>query len=294
MLSKLVLLILVLGAPAAFAQTAEFSPPPMVPVAPPPAPDPGSVLIPPPTPPPVVPQTAQPGTPPPPNSLPPPGYVPGQPGAGYPYSPYGTPQPNRDQKPPLEWGLMLSESLFGMLTSAGVTLIPYFLLLRSMVVPQTGQVLLIGDPTVSAVIFVLIFELAIPLAVSQTEISLANGSRYYMSDTWPAALAGLAAEGAVLGLFFLTTGHPPSQPEVTPMQGGNEILLLVGSIAFVPLVQMAVINFFKSPRIGRVAAITREKDGKFAFGMPTIAPLVGQTRVGLAVGAQAQFINIRF
>ena len=292
MISKRVLLILVLGAPAAFAQTAEFSPPPMVPVAPPPAPapDPGSVLIPPPTPPPVVPQTAQPGTPPPPNSLPPPGYVPGQSGSGYPYSPYGTPQPNRDQKPPLEWGLMLSESLFGMLTSAGITLIPYFLLLRPMVVSQGGS--LIGDNTVSTVIFILIFA-AVPLAISQTQISLANGSRYYFSESWPAALAGLAAEAAVLGLFFAIPGSPTTV-QSPPMFGKSEGLLLVGSIVFVPLVQMAVINFFKSPRIGRVAAITREKDGKFAFGMPTIAPLVGQTRVGLAVGAQAQFINIRF
>jgi hypothetical protein len=228
--------------------------------------------------------------------VPPPGYVPGQPNTGYPYSPYGAPQPLADEKPPLEWGLMLSESLFGMLTSAGVSLIPYFLLLRPMVVESGGGIAVIGDATVSAVIFTLIF-CAVPLAVSQTQISLANGSRYYFSESWPAALAGLAAEGAVLGLFFAIKG--PATARLTPMQGGNELLLLIGSIGIVPLVQMAVINLTKSlrapkPLVASAFLAPDAKKGTFSVRMPSVAPLIGQTRVGLAVGMSAQLINVRF
>ena len=117
------------------------------------------------------------------------GYVPGQAArSGYPYSPYG--QPKSQEKPGPEIGLMVSESLFGALTAAGVTILPYFLLFAN------GATF--GDETISSVIFVLIFG-AMPLAVAQTEVSLANGSRFYQTDTWPAALAGLGGMAAVLG-----------------------------------------------------------------------------------------------
>ena len=46
--------------------------------------------------------------------------------SGYQYSPYG--QPKSQEKPGPEIGLMVSESLFGALTAAGVTVLPYFLL----------------------------------------------------------------------------------------------------------------------------------------------------------------------
>ncbi len=277
-MSKLVLILSLVTSALAVGQTTpplEFSPPPMVPVGPPPAPapEPGTSLV-------------DPGTPPPPSALPPPGYVPGQQqGTNYPYSPYGTPRlPN--EKPPLEWGYMVSESLFGMLTSAGITLLPYFLLLRPMVMGQS----VLGDPTIDTTIFILLLS-AVPLAVSQTQLALANGSRYYFSEAWPAALAGLAAQAAVLSIFFLLP-RQAGYPDTTLMSGKNEIFLLVGSVAFVPLVQMLVINLTKSSRAARLGALTRDEKGKFALGMPAVGPLVAQTRLGMSVGVQASLINV--
>lgn len=276
-MSKLVLILSLALSAAALAQTpaTDFSPPPMVPVQPPPtpAPEPGTGLV-------------DPGTPPPPSTIPPPGYVPGQgQGTNYPYSPYGTPRQQQNEKPPLEWGLMISESLFGILTSAGVSLIPYFLLLR----PMVNQGAVLGDATVSTVVFILIFS-AVPLAVSQTQLSLANGSRHYFSEAWPAALAGLGAQAAVLGMFFLLP-RQAGFPSTTEMSGRNELFLLIGSIAIVPLVQMAVINLTKSSRVGRLGAVSRDEKGKFALGLPAVAPLVAQTRQGMSVGVQASLIN---
>lgn len=291
---KLVFLLSFVAGSAALAQSettpppADFSPPPLVPVQPPPVPaaEPGAQLVDPA------------GTPPPPSAVPPPGYVPGQPQTNYPYSPYGTPRnPLVPEQPPVEWGLWLSESLFGMLTSSAVALIPYFLLLRPMVVEGAT---LGNDAAASTAVFVLIFA-ALPMAVSQTQLSIANGSRYYSSDTWPAALAGLGAQAAVLGLFFAipravgsNCGGAASPTPCTEMFGRNEIFLLVGSIAFVPLVQMAVINLTKSPRMGRMAAVSRDEKGKVALGLPVVAPIIGQTKAGLSVGVQASLLNVTF
>ena len=143
---KSLLIVVVLVPMVGLAQTAtEFSPPPMVPAAPPPMPAPEPT------------NAQQPGTPPPPSMVPGPGYVPGQqPKSAYPYSPYG--QPKAQEKPGPEVGLMVSEALFGSLTAAGVTVLPYFLLFAN------GS---IGDPTLSSIIFCLIFGAA-PLAVAQT------------------------------------------------------------------------------------------------------------------------------
>ncbi len=286
---KLVLLSFLMFSGAVLAQETpaavpadDFSPPPMVPVGPPPmpAPEPSSALV-------------KPGTPSPPSTMPPPpAYMPQQQGSQYPYSPYGTPRARLDDKPPVEWGLMISESLFGMLTSAGVALIPYFLLLR----PMVNENAVLGDPAVSTVIFVVIFS-ALPLAVSQTQLSLANGSRYYHSDMWPAALAGLGAQAAVLGLFFAFSRAPNAGvngmlgQHQTAMSGRNEIFLLIGSIGIVPLVQMAVINLTKSPRMGQFGAVSRDREGRFALGMPALSPLVAQTRLGMSVGVQASLLN---
>src|SRR5690242_1926474 len=100
--------------------TTDFPPPPLVPA---PTTAPAAVPPPPPMPPPEAPppQAQNPGTPPPPQ------LVPNHP------SPYGAPRPLQDEKAPVEYGLMISESLFGMLTSAGVSLLPYFLLLSNFV-----------------------------------------------------------------------------------------------------------------------------------------------------------------
>jgi hypothetical protein len=285
-MSKLVVILSLSFSAAALAQTppTDFSPPPMVPVGPPPtpAPEPGSSLT-------------DPGTPPPPSMIPPPGYVPGQrQGTNYPYSPYGTPRQQSNEKPPVEWGYMVSESLFGMLTSAGITLLPYFLLLRPMVEPGSSNIL--GDPAVDTTIFMLIFA-AVPLAVMQTQVSLANGSRHYISESWPAALAGLGAQAAVLGIFLALPAPPAVARSGTLMSGKGgapEIFLLVGSVAIVPLVQMAVINLTKSPRMAQMGAVTRDAKGKVALGLPTIAPMVAETRKGLSVGVQASLISFNW
>jgi hypothetical protein len=203
----------------------------MVPVPPPPpmpAADPGA--------------SVQPGTPPPP-STPGPSYVPGaQPSQpGYQYSPYG--QPQSKEKPGPEIGLMVSESLFGMLTAAGITVLPYFLLFG-------GNGALSGDSTLStlsSIIFILIFSAA-PLAVAQTEVGLANGSRYWFTETWPAAIAGLVGEAGVLGLFYATGWLPTAQANGGVPNGGSLPLLLIGAIGVVPLIQMGVINLFKQPK----------------------------------------------
>ncbi|MBX7099448.1 MAG: hypothetical protein K1X89_17165, partial [Myxococcaceae bacterium] len=217
---------------------------------------------------------------------PPPSYLPPSP-SGYPYSPYGAPMQPANQNPPLEWGLMISETLFGMLTSAGVTLIPYFLLFR------TGQTL--GDPTISSVIFILVFS-AVPLAVSQTQTSLANGSRYYSTETWPAALTGLAAQAAVLGLYYATGWLPQSSTSGgVPTRSGSEALLLIGSVAIVPLAEMAIINLTKSPKVGRYGALMgyRPREG-FGLGVPTVSPTVADTKVGRVVGLNVPIFGLSF
>lgn len=252
---KPVLLTLVLVASGAWAQTTtpDFSPPPMVPASPPPMPPPDPST------------TQSPGTPPPPAMVPPSSYVPGQTAkSAYPYSPYG--QPKSQEKPGPEIGLMVSESLFGALTAAGVTILPYFLLFAG------GNTL--GDPTVSSVIFILIFG-AMPLAVAQTEVSLANGSRFYQTDTWPAALTGLAGMAGVLGIYYATGWLPTAQASGGVPNGGSTAWLMIGSIAIVPLLQMAVINLFKTPKPGMMLTFGDPvKRNGVAFASPTLSPVV--------------------
>lgn len=276
---------LMFSAAPAPAQATEFTPPPMVPAGstatpPPPAADPAG---PPPMPPPEP--TVRPGTP------PPPALTPSSPST---VSPYGNPKA-ADEKPPVEYGLMVSESLFGMLTAAGVSLLPYFLLLRDFVEGRGGGIF--GDnATVGTIIYVILFA-AIPLSVAQTEVSIANGSRWYYSETWPAALIGLGTEGAVLGLAYLTRGSSLS------VQGpiANPYVLLIGTIGVVPLVQMAMINLFKSPRFGKAGggggggALLNYKEGHgMTVGIPSLSPVFNAGRVGELSGAQFSLLSGRF
>jgi hypothetical protein len=264
---KHLLIIVFLASGFAMAQgPVELSPPPLVP-APPPMPPP-------------EPLTSQgPGTPPPPSLVPDRNALPGQqPGrTGYPYSPYG--QPKAMEKPSPEYGLMVSESLFGALTAAGVTVLPYFLLFGG------GAGGLFGDETISSVIFVLIFSAA-PLAVAQTQVSLANGSRFYQSETWPAALAGLVGMAGVMGIYAATGWLPNGTTVGGVPSGGSAVWLFVGSIGIVPLLQMAVINIFKTPRFGTMLTVGDPvKRQGVAFAPPSIAPVLNPSSGGLA-GAQ--------
>jgi hypothetical protein len=218
--------------------------------------------------------------------------------SGYPYAgqqgspllPPATPQAEPDP----EVGLMVTESLFGMLTAAGVTLLPYYLLVKPFIF--TGG--LGSDPTAATVVFCLVFS-TVPLAVSQAQLSLANGSRYYYSESWPSALAGLAAQGLVLGVFFLTGGLPEGQcmaGTVCTTGMGNELVLLVGSIAFTPLVQMAVINLTKSLRATpRATSGLFIYDGKeWAFGVPSPVAVPTRTPDGYQVGFRLPLLAGRF
>lgn len=275
--------VVMLCASAALAQSTSvtpLTPPPMVPSSPPPTPPPE---------PSAPPATLTPGpvsgTPPPPSMVPPNTYVPGGATSGYQYSPYG--QPRLAEKPGPEIGLMVSEGLFGMLTAAGVVVLPYFLLFG-------GMGVLSNDPTVSSVIFIAIFS-AVPLAVAQTQVSLANGSRHYFSEMWPAALLGLAGQAAVLGLFYATGWLPSGQAGGggVPSAGGSVPLLFIGAIGVVPLMQMALINLVKQPKMKFAGLNYRPGEG-LALGLPMPAPLLAQTTQGLSLGVQMPFINMQF
>lgn len=264
-------LVVVTG--TSFAQTEPgWTPPPMVPANQPPTPP---LETPPNNQPPPMPPANQPGTPPPPATVPPVGYQPG-------YSPYG--QPPAPAKPGPEIGLMVSESLFGMLTAGGITVLPYFLLFANGV---------FYDQTVSSIMLILIFS-AVPLAVAQTQVSLANGSKYYAAEMWPAALAGLAAQAGVLALFYATGWLPTPQVSGGAPTGGSVPLLLIGSIVAVPLIQMAVLNLTKSPRFKPYALGSDKPGHRISLGMPTPAPIVAETRQGLSVGVNLSLLNGTF
>lgn len=263
-----VVLVPLVGLAQTVAPTPDFSPPPMVPAAPPPMP-------------PAEPTPTQPGTPPPPG----PAYVPGQQGkSAYPYSPYG--QPRAQEKPGPEVGLMVSESLFGSLTAAGVTVLPYFLLFGN------GQ---LGDPTLSSIIFCLIFGAA-PLAVAQTQVSLANGSRHYQTEMWIPALVGLAGEAGVLGIFYATGWLPTSQASGGVPNGGSVAWLMIGAIGIVPLMQMAAINLFKQPKAGQAFGVIGDpvKGIGVAFAPPTAAPILAPSASGTTMGVQLSFLRGNF
>jgi hypothetical protein len=198
--------------------------------------------------------------------------TPGQPPGALPspFSPAPFPKPDGP-----EYGLMVTESLFGVVTAAGVALIPYFLL---KLVP--GALVGVDDPTLEALLLVLTFS-GVPLAVSQTEQSIAQGSRYYDVEGWPAPLGGLLTEAAVLGLYFWARSQPGADA------GATEILLLGGTVAAVPLVEMGMINFFKVPRSQLPpphSLFTADASG-VRVGLPAPQPFASMAygRVGLGI-----------
>ncbi len=247
-------------------------------------PPPPLVQVPPPTPP-SEPSSGQfQGTPPPPSMVPGPGYAPGQQGkSGYSYSPYG--QPRSQEKPGPEVGLMVSESLFGALTAAGVTVLPYFLLFAN------GT---LADPTVSSIIFCVIFGAA-PLAVAQTQTSLANGSRHYQSEMWIPALTGLAGQALVLGIFYATGWLPTPQFSGAAPQSGSVAWLMIGSIGLVPVLQMVAINLFKQPKFPAYMTLGDPNRGMgIAFAPPVAAPIFSLGTRNSSLGVQLSFLRGNF
>jgi hypothetical protein len=300
-MSRLLIIALCLAGSTALAQAgSDLPPPPLVPASPPPTPsaEPGV--------PPIAPATAapnpygNPGTPPPPSTAPgypptyqpSPTYVPGQrPGqSGYQYSPYG--QPMNKQPPGPEIGLMVTESLFGMLTAAGVTILPYLLF------SLTG--ILDGDPTLSAVLLMATVAIA-PLSVAQTQTGIANGSNYYHIDSWIPLLTGLAGEGLVVLTYYAARGGtlaPPqtfNTPTGVPENQAPIYWLLIGSAAVVPILQMVAINLFKQPKFKAYAEddnANHEKKALATLGLPKPMPVLTQTATGNpSVGLGISLLN---
>ncbi|HEY8206742.1 MAG TPA: hypothetical protein VIG99_04625, partial [Myxococcaceae bacterium] len=184
-----------------------------------------------------------------------------------------------------EYGLMITESLFGIVTAAGVCLIPYFLL---RIVP--GAFGGTDDPTLQALILILTFS-GVPLAVSQTEQSIAQGSRYYDVEGWPAPLGGLLAEAAVLGLYFWARSQPGADA------GATEVMLLAGTVGVVPLVEMGMINLFKVPRsqIPAPRAIFTSDASGVKLGLPAPRPFASVGAGGrMGLGVQVPILSGRF
>lgn len=211
----------------------------------------------------------------------PPGGVPqtGESGAlapGY-VSPFG---PTQQGAPGLEIGLMLTESLFGILTAAGVALLPYFILLKSGQIPREVEGL-----------FLILTFASVPLAVSQTELSIAAGSRYYDVDSWPAQLGGLLMQAVVLGAYFYAQQQP------TTDAGMNEILLLTGTVAAVPLAEMAMINVFKFPRRSMPppspSLLTAGPDG-VRLGLPVPQPFASRAGGTVGLGLRVPLLSASF
>ena len=281
LLMMALLLVLPLAARAQ-APGSDFPPPPLVPASPPPMP----ALEPTPAPPAAQPGTISPGTPPPPGAVAPGGqtYLPGsRPPSGYAYSPYGAPRGG--EKPGPEVGIMVSESLFGMLSAAGVAVLPFLMFYTGVPgMSLLGQV----DPTVGSVLLIAMFA-AIPMSVSQTIISIANGSRFYVSEGWPAQLSGLLAEAGVLGLYYLTGWMPLTAKG----SGGNAALLFAGTIIAVPLVEMAVTNLAKQPRFA-AAGLSGDARGTLTAGLPVPTPAFFQSAQGPVLGVNLPLVSMRW
>lgn len=277
-MSRKLLMVVMLAPMLAWAQTppttTDWTPPPMVPASPPLTPAPEG---PPPTP------TAQPGTPAPPGT-----YAPNQPGSGYQYSPYGQGRTaTKNNPPPPEIGLMVSETLFGMLSAAGPTVLPYLLLNAGGGFP--------GD--IMGILVVAIFGLT-PVVVSQTQTGIANGSPYYRVDTWIPLVVGLALQAGVLTSYYFANGNtfipPPAFGSAggVPRDQGAVIWLFVGSLGIVPILQMVAINLFKQPKTSLFASWGKPPDKNgFSIGLPSVAPVVSRTQEGVGYGAQLQFFR---
>ena len=203
--------------------------------------------------------------------------LPGGPQTGYPYSPAAPVRAALAPPPGPEVGLMVSESLFGVLTAAPAVLLPYYLFLKPLVM---GPAAVGMDPTVASLVFVMVFA-SIPMGVAQTELGIANTSRYYVTESWVASLSALGVQAGVIGLYYLLHSASPSAPA--------EAVLLGGSVLAVPLLTMAAINLWKQPRgAGRPAgsgALLSHSPGRgWSVGMPLVMPVLGGVQLPVLGG----------
>lgn len=192
-------------------------------------------------------------------------------------SPFGVLPPPTGPKP--EIGLMISQTAFGALSAAGTALIPYLLF-------QKANALGTSDPMIANMVTLLAIA-GTPLAVSSTQVGIANQSRFYFSDAWPSQLAGLGAQALVIGAFYLAGGFP-----VQGLAGFNrpngELILLIGTLGVVPLASMAAINLTKMPRSvgygGGYGALRVSPDGTVHAALPAPVPLMDATSPGRFAG----------
>jgi hypothetical protein len=184
-------------------------------------------------------------------------------------------QPNVE-RPVFEPGWAAFEFAVGALVSAGVTVLPYFMLFAN------GQ---FGDQTLSNAIFLTTFFGA-SLASGGLQLAVSNGSRFYRAYSVGPFAAGILGMGAVLGLYYLTGWLPTGQVASGGVpRGGSAALLFVGAIVVVPLLQTAAINIFKVPREPRLSLGDPVKRQGIAFSLPAIGPLVTPGQQGV-LGAQ--------
>lgn len=172
---------------------------------------------------------------------------------------------------------MASESLFGVLTAAPAVLLPYYLFLKPLLLGPSAAGM---DPTVASLIFVMVFA-SIPMGVAQTELGIANTSRYYVTESWVASLAALGAQAGVIGLYYLLHSTSPTAPA--------EGVLLGGSVLAVPLITMAAINLGKSPRsagrgAGAGALLSHSPGRGWSVGMPLVMPVLGGVQLPVLGG----------
>lgn len=215
---------------------------------------------------------------------PPPGaHLPGSQGnSGYSYSPYGAPL-TPQKEPPREYGLIVTEYLFGVLTAAPIVLLPYVLFLRDSIAAINAGVT--DGASLVNILFLVVFA-SVPVAVAQTEIGIAKGSRYYEVEEWTAYLSGLVAQAAVLGLYYLVgAGSPAAEP-----------ILLGGSILFVPAVETAAMNLTKTPRMGMggFGLLNHAPGQGWSVGRPQILPLFSRAADGMRVGLTVPLMSGRF
>jgi hypothetical protein len=208
-------------------------------------------------------------------------------------SPYGIPYGQQSRLPPPgpEVGLMVTETLFGALTAAAISLLPYFLILQPCPLNSvnTSCNVFSVDSTVQTVLTIVIFS-AVPLAVAETELGIANGSRYYVSEAWPAMLTGLGVEGVVIGLTYWV-----NNANTQSAQTAAAWILLAGTVGVVPLATMTVINLTKQPRYRTLAgpsgALLNFSPGSgLVSSLPMPEPLV---RPGVAVRGSS-FSGVEF
>ena len=107
---------------------------------------------------------------------------------------------------------MVSEALFGMLSAGASLILPYVLFSLSGITdfPTVGNIILIALMTV------------VPMATSQTQVGIANGSEYYHTEIWIPLLAGLLGDALVyLTYVAWNGGFSQAPPTLFPANSGD-------------------------------------------------------------------------